>query len=117
MTTGHCGNGDDIGIIYGGQYNFEFLGKEGGYAYYVATYKDGRSLAAGDQAHPSLLQLVLNANMTNEEIATFGNDGFVVKVFTQACQAQGFDNMAQALSTAFDNGESLTAAAAAALFS
>ena len=114
-TAGHCGQGDEIGVIFNALYKDDYLGTSGGYSYYVFTYKDGHTLKAGEQAHPSLLQLVLNHNLDNADMAKL-KDTFEVKVFTQACQAQGFDNMEQALSLAFDNGGKLTAEAAAALF-
>lgn len=99
-----CGLGDDIGLIYGGQYDADGLGYayigETRYVIFVLTYKDGRKLESGAQAHPSLLQVLLHKDLGNADLAKL-NGTLDVEVLTQAVQAQGFDNMDQALVTAF----------------
>ncbi len=64
----------------------------------VATYNN--ILAAGNQAHPSLLQVVLTHNATNEDMELLG-DTYEILVFSQAVQAKGFADAATALNTAF----------------
>lgn len=111
------GSVDEIGLNVNSQYADEWLGAAtiGGVNYdlRVFTYADGRSLAAGNQAHPSLLQVALSDKLNNDDMAKFGTDGFQIKVLTQACQKAGFDTLEQALDEAFGD---LTAAGAAALF-
>lgn len=99
--VGDAGMGDEIGLIVGGQYNCVDLGKSNGYAFFMATYADGRKLASQAQAHPSLLQVLLNHKLDNADMVKLGDGKLDIRVFTQACQAQGFDNMAQALQKAF----------------
>ncbi|MBQ7010488.1 MAG: hypothetical protein IJN63_02185, partial [Clostridia bacterium] len=64
----------------------------------VATYKN--ILAAGNQSHPSLLQVVMTHNATNEDMELIG-DSYEILAFSQAVQTAGFDNAATALDTAF----------------
>lgn len=113
---GDCGMGDEVGVILGGQYKDNTLGYayiDGvRYQFFEFTYKDGRILASGAQAHPSLLQVLLHHKLGNEDLKKLG-DTLDVLVMTQAVQAKGFDNMDQALTLAFGK---LTAEAAAELF-
>lgn len=102
--VGDAGLGDEIGLNVGVLYDSEYLGTinigGGDYALYVCRYDDGSALEAGNQAHPSLLQIVFNHKLTQEDMEKLG-ETFDVKVLTQACQTEGFDNMDQALNAAF----------------
>ncbi len=73
----------------------------------VATYKN--SLASGNQAHPSLLQVALTHNATNEDMALLG-DAYEILVLSQAVQTEGFANAATALDAAFGEVNATTAA-------
>lgn len=68
------------------------------YVYSVFTYND--ALPAGETSLPSLLQLFLGKETTNEDVARFG-DTWEVKVLSQAVQAQGFSDAPSALDEAF----------------
>ena len=63
-----------------------------------ATYKN--ILNPGNQAHPSLLQVVLTHNATNEDMELLG-DTYEILVLSQAVQTQGFADAQTALDTAF----------------
>ncbi len=67
-----------------------------------ATYLN--PLAPGNTAHPSLLQVVLTHNATNEDMELLGGT-YEILVLSQAVQAAGFDNAAIALNTAFGESE------------
>lgn len=58
-----------------------------------ATYL--KVLKAGDTAHPSLLQVVMTHNATNEDMELLG-DTYEIIVMSQAVQAAGFENANQA---------------------
>lgn len=83
-------------------YKWEDLGFAtiGGVRYLVmcATYQD--ALAAGNTAHPSLLQVVMTHNATNEDMELLGNT-YEILTLTQACQTVNFENANQALTAAF----------------
>lgn len=68
------------------------------YVYSVFTYEE--ALAPNETSLPSLMQLFLDKKATNEDVAKFG-DTWEVLVLSQAVQAQGFDNAADALDEAF----------------
>ena len=77
------------------------------YLLLCATYTD--ALKPGQQAHPSLLQVVLTHNVTSEKAALFG-DTMEILVLSQAVQADEFENAQTALSTAFGNSHPWTEA-------
>ena len=64
----------------------------------VATYQT--VLKQGEISRPSLLQVVLTHSATNEDMEALGGD-LNVLAFSQAVQAEGFDNAEQALNAAF----------------
>lgn len=57
-------------------------------------------LPAGAKSHPSLLQVVMTHNATNEDIKKL-NGEYEILVMSQACQTENFTNAADALDTAF----------------
>ncbi len=64
----------------------------------VATYQN--TLKPGAQSHPSLLQVVMTHNATNEDMELLG-DTYEILVFSQAVQEAGFADAETALNTAF----------------
>lgn len=65
----------------------------------VATYQ--KALKPGNQAHPSLLQVVMTHNAENEDVEKLG-DTYDILVLSQACQVENLGNDAKtALDTAF----------------
>ena len=64
----------------------------------VATYQN--ALKPGNQSHPSLLQVVMTHNATNEDMELLG-DTYEILVVSQAVQTEGFANAETALDTAF----------------
>lgn len=64
----------------------------------VATYQ--KILEPGTISRPSLLQVVMTHNATNEDMALLG-DTYEILVVSQAVQAAGFDKAETALNTAF----------------
>ncbi|MEE0929829.1 MAG: hypothetical protein UIM53_02380, partial [Acutalibacteraceae bacterium] len=64
----------------------------------VATYNE--VLTPGEVSRPSLLQVFLGKEATNEDVAKFG-DTMDILVVSQGVQTSGFDNAAQALDEAF----------------
>lgn len=69
------------------------------YLLMTATYLN--PLKPGQQAHPSLLQVLMTHNVTNEDIALLGNS-YEILVMSQAVQADGFKaGSKNALDTAF----------------
>ena len=73
----------------------------------VATYQS--ALKPGNQSHPSLLQVVMTHNATNEDMEKLG-DSYDIIVLSQAVQAAGFDGAATALDTAFGDVTEVNAA-------
>lgn len=57
-------------------------------------------LPAGAKSHPSLLQVVMTHNATNEDIKKL-NGEYEILVMSQACQTENFTNAADALDNAF----------------
>ncbi len=68
------------------------------YALLVFTHK--AVLETGKASGPSLAQLFINPKATQEDVAPLGNS-WEILAFTQAVQAQGFNNAAEALTAAF----------------
>lgn len=68
------------------------------YLLMVATYQ--KALAPGNTSHPSLLQVVMTHNATNEDMKLLG-DTYEILVLSQAVQTKGFDGPQIALDTAF----------------
>ncbi len=68
----------------------------------VATYQN--ALEPGNQAHPSLLQVVMTHNATNEDMELIG-DTYDILVLSQAVQAENFKDAKTALDTAFGKPE------------
>ncbi len=68
------------------------------YLVMVATYQN--ALKPGNQSHPSLLQVVMTHNATNEDMELLG-DTYEILVVSQAVQPEGFANAETALDTAF----------------
>ena len=73
-------------------------GEEGTYSVWQFTYQE--PLAANATSAPSLLQFWLDPKTTNEEVAKYG-DNMTIYAFSQAVQAEGFDNADEALTAAF----------------
>ena len=89
-------NGSDLYIW---ENNIGYITVDGiRYAVVVATYKD--ALKPGDQAHPSLLQVVMTHHATNEDMKLLG-DEYTILVLSQAVQTAGFDSADAALDAAF----------------
>ena len=68
------------------------------YLIMCATYQN--ALAAGNTSHPSLLQVVMTHNATNEDMELLGKT-YEILAFTQAVQTNNFENADQALTAAF----------------
>lgn len=68
------------------------------YCVFEVVYKE--KLAPGEVSRPSLLQLYLDPNATNEDVALFG-EKMDVLVLSQAVQASGFATAREGLNTAF----------------
>ena len=112
MKVGDAGQGANIGLNVNAGYEETFKDDSGngyyitidGVRYAVRSYTYGNwndgVLAPGETARPSLLQVVMNHEMTNEDVAKFGNN-YEILVLSQAVQADGFDNASVALDTAF----------------
>ena len=64
----------------------------------IATYQN--ALKPGNQSHPSLLQVVMTHNATNEDMELLG-DTYDILVLSQAVQTKGFANAEPALNAAF----------------
>lgn len=98
---------DHIGANVNSGYTWSDIGYTtiDGVRYYimVATYGNWNDgvLSANEIARPSLLQVALNHNVTNEQVALFG-ETYDVKVLTQAVQVEGFADAETALDAAFD---------------
>ena len=94
-------------------YKWENLGyhEADGVRYLVmeATYLN--VLKPGQTAHPSLLQVVMTHNATNEDMELLG-DTYEIIVLSQAVQAAGFEDAEQAVSTLATNVETETVPAA-----
>jgi len=71
-----------------------------GVRYLVESATYNRILEQGNTSHPSLLQVVLTHNATNEDMELLG-DTYEILTLSQAVQAQGFNDAATALNTAF----------------
>lgn len=111
ITIGEPSRGAEIMINTNiGTYDWEDVGYitvDGvRYAVMTATYK--KILEPGNQSHPSLLQVVMTHNATNEDMELLGAS-YEILVKTQAVQAEGFADAATALDAAF--GESSEKAA------
>ena len=111
MTVGdNYAGGDEIMLNQNGHdlFKWEKLGfvELDGKRYYVesATYTD--PLKPGEISRPSLLQVVLTHNATNEDMEALGGD-LEILVFSQAVQTAGFENADQALTR---SARSLTSA-------
>lgn len=103
ITIGEPSQGAEIMINTNiGTYDWEDVGYitvDGvRYAVMTATYK--KVLAPGNQSHPSLLQVVMTHNATNEDMEKLG-DTYEILVLSQAVQTAGFDSASTALDTAF----------------
>lgn len=68
------------------------------YVYTCFTYAE--PLKAGETSAPSLLQVFLDSQTTNEDCEKLG-DEWDIRVISQAVQTQGFDDTATALDTGF----------------
>ena len=68
--------------------------------YVVFAYTYNEKLAANATSAPSLMQLFLDKNTTNEDVAAYGNT-WEVLVLSQAIQADGFADAATALNEGF----------------
>jgi len=79
------------------------------YAVKCATYQ--RALPAGAQSHPSLLQVVMTHNATNEDMEKLG-DTYEILAFTQAVQTINFPDAETALNAAFGTDHPWTEAPA-----
>ena len=68
--------------------------------YVISCFTYDEALDAGEISAPSLMQVFLDKKTTNEDCAAFG-DTWEILAFSQAVQAEGFDNAATALNEAF----------------
>ena len=68
------------------------------YLVMVATYQ--QPLKAGEISRPSLLQVVMTHNATNDTVLAIG-DSYDILTLSQAAQTEGFDSAEHALNTAF----------------
>lgn len=68
--------------------------------YTVYEYVYPTALASGETSIPSLKQVYMNKNATNEVVTTYGEE-YEIKVLSQAVQTKGFANAKEALDTAF----------------
>lgn len=112
ITIGEPSQGAEIMINTNiGTYDWEDVGyitvDDVRYAVMTATYKN--VLNPGNQSHPSLLQVVMTHNATNEDMELLG-DTYEILVLSQAVQAAGFDNAATALDTSFGDDNTTNAA-------
>ena len=104
MTIGEAANGAEIMINTNGSdlYTWAEVGfitvDNVRYFVWEATYQ--KALAAGNQAHPSLLQAVLTHHATNEDMELLGGT-YEIIALSQAVQAAGFSDAKTALDTAF----------------
>lgn len=104
ITIGEPANGAEIMTNTNGSTvydwdNIGFITIDGvRYLVEVATYQN--ALKPGNQSHPSLLQVVMTHNATNEDMALLG-DTYDILVLSQAVQTNGFANAQTALDTAF----------------
>lgn len=115
-----CGTGDAalIGTSYHSNWTKNVIGTiaVGGVNYYLIEYvykgaSDGSRhvngvLPAGDTSYPNLSQIYIKSAATNEDMVALdgnGNGTLDVLVFSQAVQADGFDNADAALDAAFGN--------------
>ena len=78
---------------------FDYVEIEGTrYLVMVATYNE--VLKAGEISRPSLLQVVMTHNVTNEQVALL-KGSYEILVFTQACQTENFPDAETALDVSF----------------
>jgi len=70
------------------------------YVYMTFTYTD--ALASDEETPVSLAQVYLDPTTTNEDVAAYG-DTWEILCLSQAAQADGFEDAATALNTAFGN--------------
>jgi len=77
-----------------------FVTQIDGVDYYIVTYTYNEALGAGKKSAPSLVQLFLDKETTNEDCELFG-DTWEVLAFSQAVQADGFNDPVTALNEAF----------------
>ena len=71
-----------------------------GTRYYIAVATYNKVLSAGKTSIPTLLQVVMTHNATNEDMKLLG-DTYDILVLSQAVQTAGFADAATALNTAF----------------
>ena len=77
-----------------------FVTEINGVDYYVIAFTYDEALMPGENSVPSLMQLFLGKEATNEECEKFGNS-WEVLVLSQAIQTNGFDTAATALDEGF----------------
>ena len=87
-------NGTDVTASDG------FIKNVDGVDYYVVTYTYKEAIKAGEKSAPSLMQVFLDKETTNEDCALFG-DTWEIYAVSQAVQADGFDDPTTALNAAF----------------
>ena len=91
------------------RFDWEEVGHKviGGVRYLImcATYTE--ALAPDEISRPSLLQVVLTHNATNEDMDLLG-DTYEILVFSQACQTENFPDAKTALKAAFGAGHPWT---------
>lgn len=97
---------NDIGVINvdGNNYYLKEYVYNGGQLSDGSWRHEGGLLPAGDTAYPSLAQVYLKSEATNEDAEALdgnGNGLHEILVFTQAVQAAGFENAEAALNAAF----------------
>lgn len=77
-----------------------FYFEHDGVRYVATSYTYKEVLPAGATSAPSLVQLFFDKTTTNEDVELLG-DEYTVLVLSQAVQAEGFDDPADALNEAF----------------
>ncbi|MBE6847145.1 MAG: hypothetical protein E7503_03315 [Ruminococcus sp.] len=76
------------------------------YLLMVATYQ--RALGDGETSQPSLLQVVMTHNATNEDVEKL-NGEYEILVMSQACQTENFDSADAALNEIFGAADTTNA--------
>lgn len=108
ITIGEPAQGAEIMININGNTRFDwedlgYITVDGvRYAVLEATYN--KVLEPGKISRPSLLQVVMTHNATNEDMELLG-DEYTILVLSQAVQTNGFADAATALETAFPKGD------------
>lgn len=97
-------NGSEFQFDGAWNWTDEFVAEVNGENYYVMVAVHEDDVASGETTIPSLLQVYLSKDATNETVEKLdgnGNGTYEILAFSEAVQAKGFDNAVAALNTAF----------------